>query len=366
MKKILIFSNHPAYTYNLRKEVIDGFVKHGYEVTIAVPYGTEIDYFKKLGVKIIDVDIKGRSVNPIDDLKLLMTNVAILRKEKPDVVITYATKQNIYGGMAARIVGIPYIPMITGLGGAIEKEGVLQKITSKLYRMGIKKAQTIFVQNEAILKTMKKLDMVYSPTRMTPGSGVSLDRHPFSPYPDEEQATTFVFIGRIMEDKGVFDLIEAVKEIKKNYPDVVFNIIGHAELPEDLERVESTDKEGLINYLGSQSDVRPFIREAHATILPSYYEGMANVLLESAAAGRPVISTTVPGCKETYDNGISGLGFPAKDVGELVNAIERFIQMPYEKKEQMGLAGRKKMEEQFNREIILNMYIKEFKKIGSR
>ena len=366
MKKILIFSNHPAYTYNLRKEVIDGFVKHGYEVTIAVPYGTEIDYFKKLGVKIIDISIKERSVNPVDDLKLLWGNIKISRNEKPDVVLTYATKQNIYGSMAARITGTPYIPMITGLGGAIEKEGILQKITSTLYRTGIKKAHTIFVQNKSILKKMQSLNMAHSPVRMTPGSGVSLERHPLSDYPDKDKPLRFVFIGRIMKDKGIFDLIAAAKQVKLKQPDVTFTIIGHIVLKEDKKRIEEAQKEGIIEYLGSQADVRPFIREAHATILPSYYEGMANVLLESASAGRPVIATTVPGCRETYDEGKSGFGFPAKNVNALVKVLETFIALPHDKKKEMGLAGRLKMEQQFDRNIIVNMYIEEFKKIGSR
>jgi len=363
MKKILIFSNHPAYTYNLRKEVIDGFIDNRYDVTLVVPYGSEIEYFKDIGVKIIDITLKERSTNPFNDLKLLKDNISILRKEKPDVVLTYATKQNIYGGIAARLTNTPYIPMITGLGGAMEKGGLLQTVTSTLYRMGVKGAHTIFAQNKTIHKKMEKFNMIHSPVRLTPGSGVSVERHPFSDYPEKKQSIQFLYIGRIMEDKGIFDLVKATEKIKKDYPEVSFKVIGEAVSKEDLEKIETAEANGFIEYLGRQSDVRPFIRGSHATILPSYHEGMANVLLESASAGRPIITTTVPGCRETFDEGVSGLGFPAKNVQALVEAIETFIKIPYEQKKEMGMAGRKKMEEEFDREIILNMYLKEFNKI---
>ncbi|WP_028273541.1 glycosyltransferase family 4 protein [Atopococcus tabaci] len=366
MKKVLIFSNHPAYTFNLRKEVIDGFVREGYHITLVVPYGEEIKYFEKMGVKLVDITLVGRTTNPLTDLKLLRDNIRIIKNEKPDVILTYTTKQNIYGGLAARMTSVPYIPMMTGLGGAMENPGILQKITSTLYRAGTKKATTVFVQNTAILEKMKQFDMVNSPIRMTPGSGVSLERHAFADYPEKETPLQFVFIGRIMKDKGIFDLIEAIKRVKKTFPDVVFKIIGEGHLEEDTERVRAAEAEGLVEYLGPQADVRPYIRESHATILPSYYEGMANVLLESASAGRPVLASNVPGCRETFDEGISGIGFEAKNVDSLTEAIERFIQLPYEKKREMGLAGRKKMEREFSRELILQMYIEEIEKIGNK
>lgn len=366
MKKILVFSNHPAYTYNLRKEVIDGFVQKGYNVTLAVPDGKELDYFRENGVEIIDIQYRGRSVNPLDDLKLLRACHSIIKTIKPTVVLTYTTKLNIYGGLAARMTKTPYIPMITGLGSAVEQDGILQKITSNLYRMGIKKAKTIFIQNESILEKMKNYNMLHTRFRMTPGSGVSLNRHDFAEYPTGDNDIRFVFIGRIMREKGIYELIEASKDISNKYPNVIIDVIGYAELEEDLAFIREADEAGLINYLGEQNDVRPYIHKAHATILPSYFEGMANVLLESAAAGRPVLTTEVPGCQETFDEGVSGFGFKARDVSSLKKALEKFILLPYSEKQKMGKAGRVKMENEFDRNIILDMYIDEIKSINKK
>lgn len=365
MTKVLIFSNHPAYTYNLRKEIIDGFIRNNIDVTLVVPYGKQLDYFKTIGVKLINITISERSTNPFLDLKLLSNNVKILRKEKPDLVITYATKQNIYGGMASRITNTPYVPMITGLGTTIENPGVLQKITSFLYRMGTRKAKVLFVQNKSILEKLHHFDMVHSPVKMTPGSGVSLERHPYKEYPDQDQGLRFLYIGRIMKDKGINELLEAARIIKKSHPNIIFELIGHADKQEDLNKVKEAESKGIIQYHGVLSDVRPFIRKAHATILPSYHEGMANVLLESASTGRPILASKVPGCKETFDEGISGIGFDAKSVESLVKAIESFIDMPYDLKKKMGKMGRDKIEQEFSREVIVNMYLEELKRIGA-
>lgn len=364
MTKVLIFSNHPAYTYNLRKEIIEGFIRNNIEVTLVVPYGKQVDYFASIGAELVDIKIIERSTNPFLDLKLLTDNAKILKKEKPDLVITYATKQNIYGGMASRVTKTPYIPMITGLGTTIENPGILQKITSFLYRMGIKKASALFVQNKSILEKLNKFNMVNAPIRMTPGSGVSLDSHPYTAYPAHEENLRFLYIGRIMKDKGINELLEAARLVKESHPNVSFEIIGHADKEEDLNKVKAADQDGIINYLGVQNDVRPFIRNAHATILPSYHEGMANVLLESASTGRPVLASMVPGCRETFDENVTGIGFEAKNTESLVSALERFIELPYDEKKKMGQMGREKIENEFSREVIVEMYLDELKRLG--
>lgn len=364
MTKVLIFSNHPAYTYNLRKEVIDGFIRNDIEVTLVVPYGEEVNYFREQGVRLVDIKIIERSTNPFRDLKLLLDNVRILKQEKPDLVITYATKQNIYGGMASRLTGTPYIPMITGLGTTIENPGLLQKITSFLYRMGTRKASALFVQNQSILKKLHHFNMVHAPVRMTPGSGVSLERHPYTPYPEDTVVVRLLYIGRIMKDKGINELLQAARNIKDKYPNVQFDVIGHADLEEDIQKVKQAEQEGLLVYHGVQKDVRPFIRRAHATVLPSYHEGMANVLLESASTGRPILASLVPGCQETFDDETSGIGFECKNAQALTEALDMFIQKPHAVKEKMGQAGRKKIEQQFSREVIVDMYLEELKKLG--
>lgn len=364
MKKILIFSNHPAYTYNLRKEIITGFLEDGFKVTLVVPYGEEIEYFRSLGARIVNIEIEERSKNPIKDIKLLKDNLKILKAVKPDVVITYATKQNIYGGLAARLLKVPYIPMITGLGTAIENPGLLRIITSFLYRNGIKKAEALLVQNKSILAKIENLNMINAPVHMTPGSGVSLDYHKFKEYPTDQNSVSFIYIGRIMKDKGIYELVDAARILKKRHPEVIINVIGHGNLSEDIKMVEKADEEGYINYLRTQKDVRPYIEAAHATILPSYHEGMANVLLESAAAGRPVLASKVPGCSETFNEGETGIGFEAKSAEAVVEAVENFLSMTHDQKKKMGCKAREKMESEFDRTIILKQYKKIIEQIG--
>ena len=292
----------------------------------------------------------------------IFSYVKTIKHIKPDTVLSYTIKPNIYGGIASRINKVPYLVNITGLGTSAENPGFIQKITWTLYRIGLKKANCVFFQNESNRSFFKNKNIIINKTRLIPGSGVNIDQHKFEKYPEEDGIIKFLFIGRIMKAKGVDELLDAAMIIKNKYPNVLFNLVGPSEENYN-EKLENLQKAGIIKYHGQQDDVHSFIKESHATILPSYHEGIANVLLESASAGRPVIASKIPGCQETFDEGISGLGFEVKNVNALINAIVKFIELPYKEKKKMGTAGRKKMEKEFNRQIVIDAYIEEINKL---
>jgi glycosyltransferase involved in cell wall biosynthesis len=356
--KILVLANFGMGLYNFRKELLEELINQHNEVYISLPSDEYVPKLESLGCKFVETHLERRGTNPMKDLKLFLDYINIIKRIKPDVVLTYTIKPNVYGGLACRITKIPYITNITGLGTSIENKGVIQKITLVLYKAGLKKASCLFFQNKTNLKFFMDHQIAKSKTRLVPGSGVNLDHHTFEEYPEDDEKKRFLFIGRMMKAKGIDELLEAAKRIKEKYPNTHFDLIGSCE--EDYHgQLAELNKQGIITYHGQQNGVHSFIKKTHATILPSYHEGTANVLLESASAGRVVLASRVPGCKETFDEDVSGFGFDVKSVDSLVEAITKFINLPYEQKKAMGMAGRKKMEKEYDRKIVINAYIDE-------
>lgn len=356
--RILVLANFGMGLYKFRKELLQELVGRNIEVYISLPGDEYIPLLEKLGCKYIETNVDRRGTNPISDLKLIKFYKKIIKQIQPNVVITYTIKPNVYGGMACKATKTPYIANVTGLGTSIENRGLLQKVTLTLYRIGLKKASCVLFQNEPNRQFFKDQHIVTNKTRLIPGSGVNLEHHCFESYPDHEAFIKFLYIGRIMKAKGIDELLEAAQRLKSKYPKVQFDLVGDSE--EDYtQRLSELELRGIINYYGKQDNVHEFIKKAHATILPSYHEGTANVLLESASSGRPILASRVTGCIETFDENVSGLGFEVRNVDSLVATVIKFIELPYEQKKAMGLAGRKKMESEFNRQIVVNAYLDE-------
>lgn len=362
--KILVLANYGMGLYNFRKELLEELIKQKNEVYISLPNDEYVPKLKELGCKFIDTSLERRGTNPLKDMKLLLAYIKLLRDTKPDIVLTYTIKPNVYGGIACAITKTPYITNITGLGTSIENKGLIQSVTKMLYRQGLKKASCVFFQNEANRKYFIDSGIVKSRTRLIPGSGVNLNQHIFEEYPVNNDRLKFIFIGRIMKAKGIEELLEAASYIKKEFPNVEFNLIGGSE-ENYSKKIQEMEKDKIIKYHGKQSEVHSFIKHSHATILPSYHEGLSNVLLESAASGRPVLASNVPGCVETFDEGVTGFGFEVKSVESLIETIINFISLPYDKKREMGIAGRKKMEREFDRNIVISAYLEEINSIIS-
>lgn len=358
MKKILFLSHGFTGLYYYRRELMQRLISEGNEVYLAIAESDDNKLFEAMGCKIIPTVVDRRGMNPIKDLNLLLSYIKILRKIKPDFVLTYTIKANIYGSLACGLTGNKCISNVTGLGTAIANGGILSKLTMFLYKIGLRKNYHTFFQNQSNFNLFKKAGIVNeNNSSVIPGSGVNLEYHKMQVYPEKDTSIRIVFVSRVMRDKGAFELFEAAKIIKNKYPGVIFDVIGPLEEDVTPEYINELDEQGIIKYHGSQNDIRPYVARGWANILPSYHEGIANVLLEGSACGRPVLATRITGCRETYIDGITGLGFNVKDADDLARTVENFINMPYEDKVEMGKKGRKFVEENFNRNIVIEAYL---------
>lgn len=361
MKKVLILANNDMGLYKFRKELLETLIQKRYDVVISLPEGEYIPKLKEIGCTYIPSVMERRGKNPFKDLKLLFFYRQLIKKEKPDIVLTYTIKPNIYGGLACRWQKVPYMVNITGLGMALENPGMLQRLTIILYKAALKKTSVTFFQNEKNQQFFLEHKINCGNSILLPGSGVNLKEHLFETYP-EDGTIRILFVGRVMEAKGIRELLEAAGKIKKEKNGVVFQIVGPYE-ENYAEIIKKNEKNGIIQYFGKQDDVHAFIKDAHAVIMPSHFEGMSNVLLEAASAGRPVLASAIPGCTETFDEGISGFSFEVKNVQDMKKTIEKFLALSYEEKKAMGRKGREKMEHEFDRNIIIDKYLEQIRVI---
>ena len=357
--KILILANNDVGLYKFRKELIQSFIEKKHEVYISLPYGEFVNDLQSMGCVFFRTDFDRRGMNPLSDFKLFYTYYRIIKETKPDVVLTYTIKPNIYGGMICGIKKIPYIVNITGLGTAIENKGLVSKLLLVLYKLSLKKAKCVYFQNKKNQKFFLNERVCFENIKLIPGSGVNLKEFSFEEYPPKGEKVKFLFIGRIMRDKGIEEYLECAEAITKENKEVEFGIIGDYDDRKYKDRIQQLVEKRIVVYYGKQADVRPFIKRSHATVLPSYHEGMSNVLLETAAMGRPILTTKISGCVETFDEGVSGYGCESKDAKTLIQIVRKFLNLPHEEKIKMGFKGREKMEREFDRNIIVSAYINE-------
>ena len=355
--KILIVANNDVGLYKFRRELVEELLR-AHEVHICLPDGEYIEKLVALGCVYHACEFDRHGTNPLAELKQISFYKKLLKHIKPDTVFTYTVKPNIYAGMACASMKIPYVANITGLGTGIQNGGLMQKILLVLYKRGLRKAQTVFFQNTENRDFMLAKGVVKGRYEMLPGSGVNLNEHKAEPYPKGEDPLILVNIGRIMKDKGADEILYAAKSIRREYPGVVFRIIGDFDGAYE-DKVQAAIAAGNVEFLGKRSDIHECLKEAHAIVHASYHEGMSNVLLEAAASARPIIATDVAGCRETYENGVSGIACRARDGEDLVRAIREFIALSYEQKKAMGEAARQKAEREFDRALVIEKYMKE-------
>ena len=356
---IMMIANDTNFAWNLRKEILEEFVNNGWETTLLAHVLDFRDEFEKLGVRLINVSIDRRGTNPLSDLKLFYEYIKILKRERPDIVFTNNTKPNIYAGMACQLLGIKYIANITGLGTAVENPGKLQIPSIILYRRGVRKANTLFFQNSDNQRFFHRHHMIPVETRevLLPGSGVNIDTHPILPWTDE--SVHFLYAARIMKEKGIDYFLAAAREYAQE--NVVFDICGQCDDPKYASILKT---ETSVSYHGLQRDMLPFYQKCSCFLYPSYYpEGMSNVLLEAASCGRPVIAADRPGCRETVEDGISGFLVPIKNEEAVLSAVDRVLKMTVDERKKMGLAGRAKIEREFDRKIVVDAYLDEVERI---
>lgn len=358
-KRILILSNHFITLYNFRKELIQKLNDEEYEVYISMPKSDDNKFFKDMGSKIIETSVDRRGINPLRDIGLIMTYIKIMKEVNPDIILSYTIKPNIYGSIASNITKKKQINNITGTGGTFLKRNFVSEVAKILYKISIKNSYKVYFQNTGDKDLFVKNNMVKDNYKMLPGSGVNLEQFQVSNFPSDKE-TNFIYMGRVMELKGIDQYLETAKKIKEEYINTNFYIAGFIEEEKYKPVIDEYDSKKIIKYIGFQKDIKPWIEQCHCTILPSHGgEGVPNVLLESAAMGRVCIASAINGSKDVIDDGVTGYLFATGSSEDLTGKVKKFLDLSLEDKVRMGLAGRSKVEREFDRQIVVENYLDE-------
>ncbi len=352
--KILLVANQDSVIYNFRSELVEELLKEN-KVYILCPKGDLLQDLEQKGAQLIDVSLERHSKGIRSNLTTLRSYNRIINKIKPDFVLTFTIKPNLYAGFICRFKNIPYIPNVTGLGRIMTLSKPFNQILLKIHKMAFKKAKSVFLQNRRDYELFSALGFSDMQLTLLPGSGVNLNRFEYQKYPNN-QKITFAMISRVMKQKGIEEYCEAAKIVKEKNPNTTFLIYGKLE-DDYKEYIEKFENEQIIEYKGYAKNMAEIYSNINCLVHPSYYyEGLSNVILEAAATGRPAITTDWPGCKDAIIDGVTGLSVPIKDANRLAEKIHYFLSLTNDEKEEMGKNARQHVEYNFNRNIITNEY----------
>jgi glycosyltransferase involved in cell wall biosynthesis len=391
LTKILISINTSWNLYNFRAGLIRALVEAGYEVVVAAPPDDYSERLKELRCRFVPLPMSNKGINPVSDLWLLMRFWWLLRQEKPNAYLGYTVKPNIYGSISAHSLGIPVINNIAGLGAVFIIDNLLTKLVKRLYKLALSKSNTVFFQNEDDRVLFVEAGLVPAAiTDRLPGSGVDLAKFAyqaplenvgFGPVDENfvsnilglqpvlvKHKVSFILIARMLFDKGISEYVEAACLIKARFPQVTFNLLGFLDVqnPAAISRSQMNEwvNEGVVNYLGTTDDVRPYINSTDCVVLPSYREGVPRSLLEAAAIGRPIITTNAVGCKEVVDDGVNGYLCQPRDAVDLAHKIEEMLLLSDDQRTEMGLRGREKVEREFDERVVIGKYLEKIVSIN--
>lgn len=359
--RILVLSNHYNTLRIFRRELLKRLAQ-SHEVIVSMPECDDENkkIFESYGCKVVFTEMERRGMNPLKDISLLKRYKKLIKQINPDKVITYTIKPNIYGSLACKSCKTPHYCNVTGLGSAFMADGgLMRRLVSVMYKYSMNKAEKVFFENAGNRDTLVNAKIVRpEQTVVMAGAGVNADEFAFCDYPQDDGHVHFLNVGRIMKEKGIDELFYAIKKLRRDYPNTTFDFIGWYE--DDYKGVvEEMQSQGLINFHGFQSDVKPFIRKAHCIVHPSYHEGMSNTLLEGASMGRPLITSNIHGCLEAVEDGKNGYLCNVKDSEDLYEKMKRFIDLPYEKKKEMGGYSRDYVVKNFNKTDVVNKTVEE-------
>ena len=358
---ILMTVNSAWNIWNFRRPLVEALSADGHQVTLLAPPDNSVADLERIGCRFRPLEMSVKGLNPFKDLKLQRRLKRIFKEEQPDAILSFTIKNNIFGALAARSASKPFIPNVTGLGTAFLSGGLLQTIAEQLYRRAFGKLPIVFFQNKDDLDLFIDRKLVRADqARLLPGSGIDLVRFATAAMPPADAPPVFLMIARLLRDKGVMEFIEAARQIKARHPEARFQLLGATGAENrtaiDNATVEAWVAEGVVEYLGTTSDVRPAIAAASCVVLPSYREGAPRTLIEAAAMARPIIATDVPGCRTVVDAGVSGFLCEVRNSDSLAMAMGRFLALSPNDRTSMGQAGRAKMEREFNQDLVVAAY----------
>ncbi|NLI00325.1 MAG: glycosyltransferase family 4 protein [Chthonomonadales bacterium] len=361
MTRVLILANDHTTIYNFRRELLERLVADGYQIDIALPADPRNEAFRRLGCRVLETRLSRFGTNPFEEFATLVRYTRLIGALHPDVVLTYTAKPNIYGGIASQIHRVPYLTTITGVGTVFQSDGLLKRVSVLLQRLALRCSARVFFQNNANLRTFQELGIVRENFALLPGSGVNLSLHGLEPYAPDDGVVRFITVSRLRQDKGFGELFAAITSVCAVRDDVEFHIVGWYEDDTYRDVVQEMQQRFPVTVHGtvSQERVHELIAGSHCLIHPSHHEGMANVLLEAAAAGVPSITSDIPGCREAVDGGGTGFLIPVRDAAALASEIERLADLPWAERREMGLAARRKMEAEFDRQGVVDRYLQE-------
>ncbi len=369
---VLITVNAAWNIWNFRRSLVAALIAEGHRVTVLAPPDATVVQLEQAGCRFLPLQMDVRGLNPLADLALMRRLASIFQRERPDVVLGFTIKNNIFGAMAAQRAGVPFVPNVTGLGTAFLSGGFLRGLAEVLYRRAFRGLPVVFFQNDEDRDLFVRSTMVQEDqARVLPGSGIDLVRFAATPMPGAEVGPpVFLMVARLLRDKGVVEFVEAARRIRAILPEVRFQLLGPAgaenrtAIAEDV--VRGWVAEGCIDYLGAQDDVRPFFRAASCAVLPSYREGAPRTLIEASAMARPVIATDVPGCRAVVEDGVTGFLCEVRNAESLARAMQRYLDLPPKARAAMGAAARAKMEREFDEAHVVNGYLDAIRTVTGR
>ena len=370
--KILIVSNTSWSLFNFRLGLLRSLEEDGWEVVTSAPQDAHSSLVRREFRWIRIRHLNRRGYNPFQDFVLLLELVRIFLREKPDLVLSFTIKPNLYSALAAKLTGAKSICSVTGLGYSHDRFWILSYIVTLLYRWAFRLADRIAFQNrEDFLYFIEKRIIKKAKGFLTPGSGVDLRR--FTPTDSDSagrnpEAVQILFVGRMLWDKGIGEYVAAARAVKRNHGSAQFSLLGPIDSGNpngiEFESIRKWEQEGVVRYLGSTDDVRPFLEKADIFVLPSYYrEGVPRVLLEAMAMGKPIVTTDSAGCREAVEQGKNGFLVPVRDSRALSEAVTRLIEMDRKCRERMGKASRCKVENGYDERFVVRKYKKAINEI---
>lgn len=355
---VVLIANTTWYLYNFRRGTLVALREAGYRVVALSPHD---DYaallVEELGIDHVALPMEGKSTRLLGEGHSLLALVTTLRRLKPAFVFNFTVKANIYAGLACRALRVPYANNVSGLGTAFLHDSWLFRRVRWLYGVANRGAQRVFFQNAEDHALFRRFGLLRdTPTTVLPGSGLDTSRFVFSPLSDDAPFT-FVMIARLLGDKGVREYVQAAEQVARRYPDARFLLIGPLGISNctaiSAAEVKRWQREGIIEYLGEQADVRPFIEQARVLVLPSYREGMPRTVLEAAAMGRPAIVSDVPGCRHAVVAGETGWLCEVKSAEALAQRMSECLAMPHAQLQQAGRAARERIEAEFDERLVV-------------
>ncbi len=342
--------------------LIEALQNQGIDVYAIAPRDDYSKLLEQAGCQFEPVKMDSRGTNPMKDIRLIKELYNVYKKIRPDVVLHYTIKPNIYGTVAASLLRIPVVNNVCGLGTVFLKEGITSRIAIGMYKMAFRFPRKVFFQNDYDLDLFVERRIVKKGIcDVLPGSGIDLNR--FSPMGSSRTKGkfTFLLISRLLHDKGVLEYIDAVRKLKESGLEAHFQILG-PKAPDhkrgiDLSIIDSWLEQGLVEYLGTTDDVREYIDKADCVVLPSYREGTPRTLLEAASSAKPIVTTDVPGCNNVVSDNENGFLCRLKDADDLAQKMKKMAELPDDKLLEMGRVGRKRMEERFSEHVVINKYL---------